>query len=116
MSQEAKVTNTAASAHSLPLLFPTPLPTGETLKSVPIHIVRRKDIAAAQKHSRDEAVIEDLLLAKMTGLTVEDLGELHIADSRRVTETFQEMVRGGDIAAFLGRIAAPGAADAAKRD
>jgi hypothetical protein len=52
----------------------------------------------------------------MTGLTVEDLGELHIADSRRVTETFQEMVRGGDIAAFLGRIAAPGAADAAKRD
>ncbi|NYT80877.1 phage tail assembly protein [Alcaligenaceae bacterium] len=110
MSQ--KVQNQAVA--TLPLLHPVTLPTGESLASVKIYPLKRRDISAAQQHSRDDAVIEDLLLARMTNLTVEDLGELHIADSRRVTETFQEMVRGADVAAFVGRIAAPGTAPAAQ--
>jgi len=43
----------------------------------------------------DETLMEELLLAKMTGLTVEDLGELHIADARRVAERFQAMLGEG---------------------
>jgi len=79
----------------LELLHPVKLATGETLKSVTIHTLRRKDLTAAQRHGKDESVMEELLLAKMTGLTLEDLGELHIADARRVAERFQAMLGEG---------------------
>ena len=105
MSQDNKDLTTVR----LPLLYSLTTAAGEKLSSVPLKRLKRKDIAAAQKHSKDQAVIEDLLVAQMTGLTVEDLGELDIADSRRVTEVFQELVRGGDVAAFVGRITAAGA-------
>lgn len=98
---------------SIPLKFPFTTPAGEYLKELPITRLKRKDIAAAQSHSKDEGVIEDMLLAKMTGMTLEDLAELDIADSKVVTEVFREMANGGDIAAVLGRSAAPGAEDAA---
>jgi len=79
----------------LELLHPIKLATGEVLKTVTIHTLRRKDLTAAQRHGKDESVMEELLLAKMTGLTVEDLGELHIADARRVAERFQSMLGEG---------------------
>jgi len=80
---------------ALDLLHPVKLATGELLKKVTIHTLRRKDLSAAQRHGKDEAIMEELLLAKMTGLTVEDLGELHIADARRVAERFQAMLGEG---------------------
>jgi len=83
----------------LELLHPVKLATGETLKKVPIHTLLRKDLTAAQRHGKDETLMEELLLAKMTGLTVEDLGELHIADARRVAERFQAMLGEGKDAA-----------------
>lgn len=110
------MTQKAPIPFELPLLYPLTLPTGETRSSLPIARLKRRDISAAQKHSKDEAVIEDILLAKMTGLTIEDLGELDIADSRRVTAMFQALVRGQDLATELGRIAATGAEDTAERD
>jgi len=79
----------------LELLHPVKLATGEVLKKVTIHTLRRKDLTAAQRHGKDETLMEELLLAKMTGLTVEDLGELHIADARRVAERFQAMLGEG---------------------
>jgi len=79
----------------LELLHPVKLATGETLEKVTIHTLRRKDLTAAQRHGKDETLMEELLLAKMTGLTVEDLGELHIADARRVAERFQAMLGEG---------------------
>lgn len=99
---------------SIPLKFPFKNALGEQLKSLPITRLKRKDIAAAQSHSKDDAVIEDHLLAKMTGLTLEDLNELDIADSRLVTEVFREMAGGGNLAEVLGRSAAAGTKDAAK--
>lgn len=99
---------------SIPLKFPFKSGTGETISKLPIHRLKRKDIAAAQSHSKDDAAVEDHLAAKMTGLTLEDLGELDIADSRQVTEVFREMANGGDIAAVLGRGAAAGTQDAAQ--
>jgi len=92
--------NTATLDDELPLpelelLHPVKLATGEVLKSVKIHTLRRKDLTAAQRHGKDESVMEELLLAKMTGLTLEDLGELHIADARRVAERFQAMLGEG---------------------
>jgi len=79
----------------LTLLHPIKLATGEILKTVQIHPLKRKDLSAAQRHSKEESRMEELLLAKMTGLTVEDLGELHIADARRVGERFQAMLGEG---------------------
>lgn len=102
-----------AEALHIPLKFPFTSPAGVFIDKLPVTRLKRKDIAKAQSHTKDEAVLEDMLLAKMTGMTVEDLGELDIADSRVVTEVFREMAGGGDLAAVLGRSAAPGAEDAA---
>ncbi|MNF09706.1 hypothetical protein D3C80_2104410 [compost metagenome] len=52
----------------------------------------------------------------MTGLTLEDLGELDIADSQTVTLVFRELAGGGDGSKVLGRGAAAGAEDAAERN
>lgn len=98
------------------LKFPFKNAAGTLIDSLPLIRLKRKDIAAAQAHTKDEAELEDLLVAKMTGLPLEDLAELDIADSARVSGVFREMAGGGDLAAFLGRSAAPGAADATKRD
>jgi hypothetical protein len=53
--------------------------------------------------------MEDLLIAKMLGVTLEDLGEFDIADSKLATEVLREMASGGDLAGVLGRSAATGA-------
>ncbi|OLS63741.1 phage tail assembly protein [Pseudomonas putida] len=103
-----------ADQFSIPLKFPFNTAAGTRVESLPIKRLKRKDLAAAHNFSpKDEAAQEDFLFAKMTGLTVEDLGELDIADSRVVTDVFREMAGGGDIAVVLGRGAAPGAQDAA---
>jgi len=98
---------------SISLKFPFTNTLGERISELPIQRLKRKDIAEAQRHTKDEAALEDMLLAKMTGLTVEDLLELDIADSKVVADVFREMAGGGDLAAVLGRNAAPGTADAA---
>ncbi|MNJ21935.1 hypothetical protein D3C77_162990 [compost metagenome] len=95
---------------SIPLKFPFTSAAGTYITSLPIKRLKRKDLSAAHDYSpRNEGAQEDFLFAKMTGLTVEDLGDLDIADSKIVTEVFREMAGGGDIAAVLGRSAGPGA-------
>ncbi|MGD8091359.1 phage tail assembly protein [Pseudomonas aeruginosa] len=96
------------------LLFPFTSASGERIEELTIRRLKRRDLADAQRHSKDEAVIEDHLLCKMTGLTLEDLETLDLADSRTVTEVFRELVAGRDGTAVLGRSAAPGATDAAE--
>ncbi|WP_409284306.1 phage tail assembly protein [Pseudomonas protegens] len=87
---------------SIPLKFPFTSAAGVKISSLPITRLKRKDISAAQTHTKDEAAMEDFLLAKMTGLTIEDLMDLDIADSKTVVEVFREMAGGGDLAAVLG--------------
>ena len=98
---------------SIPLKFPFKSAAGAQITSLSITRLKRKDISAAQSHTKDEAAMEDFLLAKMTGLTLEDLMDLDIADSKRVTEVFREMAGGADLAQFLGRSPAAGATDTA---
>lgn len=103
----------AESLH-IPLKFPFTSPAGQYIDKLPIRRLKRKDMAAAQQHSKDDAVIEDHLLARMTGLTLEDVGELDIADNKTLTEVFREVLDGGDGSAVLGRGAAAGAEVAAQ--
>ena len=105
-----------AATLSIPLKFPFTTAAGTRLTSLPVTRLKRKDIGKAQDYSKDEGVIEDFLLAKMTGMTIEDLNDLDIADSKTVTEVFRGMADGRDLAALLGRSAVDGAEDAALGD
>ncbi|WP_165672258.1 phage tail assembly protein [Metapseudomonas otitidis] len=103
-----------AEALHIPLKFPFTGGAGNRIDKLPIRRLKRKDISTAQQHAKNEAELEDLLAAKMTGLTLEDLGELDIADSRTVTEVFRDVVGGGDGSAVLGRGAVARAENAAE--
>jgi len=100
-------------AISFTLKFPFKNASGDTLKTLPIKRLKRKDISAAQAVTKDEGAMEDMLMAKMLGITLEDLGEFDIADSSLATEVLREMAAGRAIAAVLGRSTAAGAAAAA---
>ncbi|MFJ4141417.1 phage tail assembly protein [Pseudomonas sp. NPDC089734] len=100
----------------VPLKFPITTGAGERLESLPITRLKRKDLGAAQNYSKNDADQEDFLLAKMTGVTLEDLNDLDIADSAMLTKVFRGMVEGSDLAAIVGRSAASGTADAAFGD
>ena len=105
-----------AASLSIPLKFPFTSAAGVYLTSLPITRLKRKDIGKAQAYSKDDGKQEDFLFAKMTGMTIEDLDDLDIADSKTVTEVFRGMAEGGDLAALLGRSAADGAKDATLGD
>lgn len=94
------------------LKFPDQTATGETLSHLPIKRLKRKDISAAQAGTKDEAMLEDLLVAKLLGITLEDLAEFDIADSKSASEVLREMANGQDLTALLGRSAATGAENA----
>jgi citrate lyase gamma subunit len=94
---------------SFTLKFPVKGGDGATIKKLPIKRLKRKDISTAQAVTKDEGAMEDLLIAKMLGVALEDLGEFDIADSKLATEVLREMASGGDLAAVLGRSAAAGA-------
>ena len=47
---------------------------------------------AAAKYSKDEGEQEDFLFAQITGLTLEDIDQLDLADSKALTDTFRSMV------------------------
>lgn len=102
-----------ADALTFTLKFPFNTANGDQLSTLPIKRLKRKDISAAQTVTKDEGAIEDLLVAKMLGITLEDLGEFDIADSRLATEVLREMATGRTLAAVLGRSLAAGAEVAA---
>lgn len=100
---------------SMPLKFPITLGTGETLTALPIHRLKRKHLTAAHQFAKgDDAKQEDFMLAKVTGLTLEDLAELDMADNAKLAEVFREMADGGDGAKALGRSPVVGAAHPAE--
>lgn len=78
----------------IPLKFPIKSATGATISSLTLRRGKRKDIAAAAKHSDDPAEQEDFLMARLTDLTLEDIGELDISDSKQLTDSFRDMVDG----------------------
>ncbi len=102
-----------ADALTFTLNFPFTSASGEHISTLPIKRLKRKDITAAQAVTKDEGAMEDHLVAKMLGITLEDLGEFDIADSRLATEVLREMAAARDLAALLGRSVVTGAQDAA---
>ncbi|MFC5431760.1 phage tail assembly protein [Paraburkholderia denitrificans] len=78
----------------IPLKFPLKSASGATIASLTLRRGKRKDIAAAARHSDDPAEQEDFLMARLTDLTLEDIGELDIADSKSLTDAFRDMVDG----------------------
>lgn len=97
---------------SFTLKFPFKNAAGDTISKQPIKRLKRKDISAAQAVSKTEAVMEDMLVAKMLGITIEDLGEFDIADSKSATEVLRVMSEGGDLAGVLEKPAVAGASAA----
>ncbi|AZD92052.1 MULTISPECIES: phage tail assembly protein [Pseudomonas] len=98
---------------SFTLKFPFKSAAGDMISKLPIKRLKRKDISAAQAATKNEAELEDMLVAKLLGITHEDLSEFDIADSKLATEVLREMANGGDLSAVLGRSAVAGAKDAA---
>ncbi|WP_417694921.1 phage tail assembly protein [Pseudomonas sp.] len=92
-----------ADALTFTLNFPFTSANGEQISTLPLKRLKRKDITAAQAVTKDEGVMEDRLVAKMLGITLEDLREFDIADSRLATEVLRDMAAARDLAALLGR-------------
>lgn len=105
-----------ASPLNITLKFPFTTGAGTYLTTLPITRLKRKDLGKAQAYSKDAGAQEDFLFAKMTGMTIEDLEELDIADSKVVTEVFRGMAEGRDLVELLGRSVVDGAQDAALGD
>ncbi|WP_338153869.1 phage tail assembly protein [Burkholderia thailandensis] len=80
------------------LKHPLKLATGETVSTLTLRRGKRKDMAAAAKYSSDAGEQEDFLFARLTGLTVEDIGELDLADAKQLADSFRDMVEERDAA------------------
>ncbi|AXF13735.1 phage tail assembly protein [Paraburkholderia caledonica] len=66
----------------IPLKYPFRNAAGETIATLALRRGKRKDMKAAAKYSDDAGEQEDFLFARLTGLTIEDIEELDLADSK----------------------------------
>ncbi|AOZ50885.1 phage tail assembly protein [Chromobacterium vaccinii] len=78
------------------LQYPFTNAAGQRIDTLEVARLKRADLKAASHHSQDDADQEDFLFARMTGLTLEDIDQLDIADSRALADSFREMVGGSD--------------------
>lgn len=74
------------------LKFPFTTATGQQIDKLTVRRAKRADMKAAAKYSKDEADQEDFLFARLTGLTLEDIDQLDLADSKTLQDTFRSMV------------------------
>lgn len=91
---------------SLPLKFPFTSAAGVLISSLPIKRLKRKDVSAAQSVTESQNVFENILAAKMLGITLEDLEEFDIADSKSVTDLINAMTTGKNLANVIADITA----------
>ncbi|AZE47145.1 hypothetical protein C4K04_1455 [Pseudomonas chlororaphis] len=89
---------------SFTLKFPFKSASTDEISKLAIKRLKRKDISAAQAVAKTEGAMEDMLVAKMLGITMEDLGEFDIADSKSATELLRVMSEGGDLAGVLAKL------------
>lgn len=76
----------------LPLKHPFTNAAGQRIEKLTVRRAKRADMKAAAKYSKDEAEQEDFLFAQITGLTLEDIDQLDLADSKALTDSFRSMV------------------------
>jgi hypothetical protein len=65
---------------------------GQRIEKLTVRRAKRADMKAATKYSKDEGEQEDFLFAQITGLTLEDIDQLDLADSKALTDSFRSMV------------------------
>ncbi len=100
----------------IPLKFPFTNAAGQRIEKLEMRRGKRGDMKAAQKHSQDEMEQEDFLLARLTSMTLEDIDQLDLADSKVITDTFRGMVSDGGDVRSVGRDAASDATAVAGGD
>ena len=76
----------------LTLKHPFTNAAGQRIEKLTVRRAKRADMKAAAKYSKDDAEQEDFLFAQITGLTLEDIEQLDLADSKVLTDTFRSMV------------------------
>ncbi|AVG15389.1 hypothetical protein CFN79_05655 [Chromobacterium vaccinii] len=84
------------------LQYPFTNAAGQRIDTLEVSRLKRADLKAASRHSQDDADQEDFLFARMTGLTLEDIDQLDIADSRALSDCFRQMLGIGDQPAAAG--------------
>ncbi|MCX7205496.1 MAG: phage tail assembly protein [Proteobacteria bacterium] len=73
------------------LCFPFTTAAGVRIESLELPRPKRSDLKAAQKFSDDAIDQEDFLFCRLTGLVVEDLDQLEVADNKALSDAFQAM-------------------------
>ncbi|MFZ5659196.1 MAG: phage tail assembly protein [Pseudomonadota bacterium] len=76
------------------LKYPIKTGAGATVEKLTVSRLKRADLKAAARYSKEDDEQEDFLMSRMTGLQIEDLDQLDIADSKVLADTFREMVGG----------------------
>lgn len=76
------------------LKYPFKSATGQQIETLELRRLKRRDLKAAHQYSKDDIEQEDFLIARLSGLVVEDIGELDIADSKALTDFFRRMAEG----------------------
>lgn len=76
----------------LPLKHPFTNAAGQRIEKLTVRRAKRADMKAAAKYSKDDAEQEDFLFAQITGLTLEDIDQLDLADSKVLQDSFRSMV------------------------
>ena len=74
------------------LQYPFKTAEGKEIKSLALHRLTRGDMRNAMKHSEDNTDQETFLLARMCGLTLEDVDNIDLADSVNLVGSFRRMV------------------------
>lgn len=75
------------------LKHPVDSAAGVRIEKLPVYRLTRGDIKLANQHSQDEFEQEEHLHARMTGLTLEDLALLDLADHVQLVGAFRELQR-----------------------
>ncbi|OHX10257.1 hypothetical protein BI347_20895 [Chromobacterium sphagni] len=78
------------------LQYPFTNAAGQRIETLTVSRLKRADLKAASRYSKDDADQEDFLFSRMTSLTLEDIDQLDIADSKVLADRFREMVGIGE--------------------
>lgn len=84
-----------SSTTAITLKHPFKNAAGQQISALVVRRPTRKDLKLAQKSSKDEVEMEDLLFSRLTGMPIEDLDMLDVEDNRQLVDCFRKM-RGDD--------------------
>ncbi len=75
------------------LLYPIDTPMGGKITEVTLKRVKQKTMKAIRsQHKKEPEEMGDAMLAHSSGLTLEDIGEMDMADYTYLSERFSDMV------------------------